>query len=344
MKLKTQKINTKKQSVNFSAQNSTKSTNLKTLAILTASLFTLIFALTNLASCSKSSNSSASTTNFYAEDFEDYAVEESAVAAPRMMMAKSASSDIAESSNFGNLENSASFQNQTSDSNSSETFERKLIKNGDLTLQIKNLDLIEEKIETWCKSYGGYISSSNRNERSLNFTIKIPSQKFDSAMEDAGNFGILKSKNISTRDVSEQFYDLQTRLSTKKILQENLQNYLKKATNLTDILKIEKELNNVTSDLESMEGQMRRLSNQIEFSTINIYLRLPDYKSEIHEASFSENFTNFLHSLKTFFAGLVKIVLYVIICGIPILAILALLYWLLFGKIGLIKKLFRKLK
>lgn len=324
-----------------------KAKTFKTLAISTISLFALIFALTNLTSCSDSASSSAKNTAFYTEDFaeaQDYAVEESAVAAPRMMMAKSASSNIAsETANFS----SADFQNQNSSSsnpNSSETFERKLIKNGDLTLQVENLDNTEQKIETWCKSYDGYISSSNRNERSLNFTIKIPSQKFDSAMEEAGNFGILKSKNISTRDVTEQFYDLQTRLSTKKVLQSNLQNYLRQATNLTDILKIEKELNNVTSDLESMQGQMRRLSNQIEFSTINIYLHLPDYKSEIREPSFSENFTNFLHSLKTFFAGFLTIILYGIICGIPILAILALLYWLLFGKIGLIKKLFKKLK
>lgn len=334
-----------------------KAKTFKTLAILTISLFALIFALTNLTSCSDSASSSAKNTAFYTEDFaeaQDYAVEESAVAAPRMMMAKSASSNIASdfsaqtanfsSADFQNQNSSSSNPNSSDNRNSSETFERKLIKNGDLTLQVENLDNTEQKIETWCKSYDGYISSSNRNERSLNFTIKIPSQKFDSAMEEAGNFGILKSKNISTRDVTEQFYDLQTRLSTKKILQSNLQNYLRQATDLTDILKIEKELNNVTSDLESMQGQMRRLSNQIEFSTINIYLRLPDYKSEIREPSFSENFTNFLHSLKTFFAGFLTIILYGIICGIPILAILALLYWLLFGKIGLIKKLFKKLK
>ncbi len=319
-----------------------KNQNLLYFATILTILSASFFALTNLASCSKSSVSTSSATDFYTEDFdESYGVAESAVAAPRMMMAKAASADIA-TNDFSS--DAGVFEDFTESNENSETFERKLIKNGDLTLQVENLDNLEQTIENWCESYGGYISSSNRNERSLNFTIKIPSQKFDSAMEEAGNFGILKSKNISTQDVTERFYDLQTRLSTKRILQSNLQNYLRQATNLTDILKIEKELNNVTSELESMEGQMRRLSNQIEFSTINIYLRLPDYKSEIREPTFSENFTNFLHSLKTFFATFLTILLYVIICGIPILAILALLYWLLFGKIGLIKKLFKKLK
>lgn len=307
--------------------------------------FLAITSFSVLTSCSKK-YSSASLYEYEVQE-DSYAIQENAVAAPRMMMAKTASTDSISNSFSANFENSPSYgaQNQnTNSSNSSENFERKLIKNGDLTLQVENLDNVEQTIENWCKSYGGYISSSNRNERSLNFTIKIPAQKFDSAMEDAGNFGILKSKNISTQDVSEQFYDLQTRLSTKKVLQENLQNYLKQATNLSDILQIEKELNNVTSSLESMEGQMRRLSNQIEFSTINIYLHLPDYKSEIRQPTFGENFTNFLYSIKAFFAGFLKIILYVIICGIPILALLALLYWLLFGKIGLIKKLFKKLK
>ncbi len=305
------------------------------ILFLTATAFLLV---PQFFSCSKNSSSTLDVV------YADEASEESfAAAEPRMMMAKS----VSNSQNSLFQEDSAFLEySKTSDQNfeSSQT-ERKLIKNGYISIQIQSLDQTESSVESLSKKYGGYISSSNRSERQSSFTVKIPCKNFDSAMQDAGALGTLKNRSISTRDVSEQYYDLKTRLETKKILQSKLQTYLKQASNLSDILKIEKELNNVTSELESMESQIKRLSNQIEFSTIDINFYLPEYKEvSVHKPSFSEKLMNFGSSLKVFFAVFVKILLYIVICGIPLTATAAFFYWLLFGHLGLIKKLFKKLK
>lgn len=225
-------------------------------------------------------------------------------------------------------------------------YERKLIKNGNVTLQVQDLADGEAAIENWCKKFSGYISYSSSNEFSSYFTVKIPSKSFETAMESIGNFGQIKNRDVSTQDVSEQYYDLQTRLQTKKILQANLTKYLERAENITDILKIEKELNSVTSEIESMEGQLKRLSNQIDYSTISINLVLPQGKTDpvIQPPTFGENVRYFLSQVKAFFIRIAKILLYAVICGIPCLAIIAFLYWLLFGKLGLIKKLIKWLK
>ena len=225
-------------------------------------------------------------------------------------------------------------------------YERKLIKTGNITLQVQDLTEGESAIEKWCKELNGYISYSSSDEYSAYFTVKIPSASFDKAMESVGDFGQVKNRNVSTQDVSEQYYDLKTRLETKKILQANFKQYLEKASNITDILKIERELNNVTSDIESMEGQLRRLSNQIDFSTISISLILPQGKTDpvIQPPTFGERVMDFLRQIKDFFVGVGKILLYAIICGVPCVALLFFLYWLLFGKLGLLKKLFKRLK
>lgn len=225
-------------------------------------------------------------------------------------------------------------------------FERKLIKNGNITLQVQDLKEGEKAVESWCKELGGYISYSSSDEYSSYFTVKIPSASFDKAMQSVGDFGQVKNRNVSTQDVTEQYYDLKTRLETKRILQANFKKYLEKASNITDILKIERELNNVTSEIESMEGQLRRLSNQIDYSTISISLILPQGKTDpvIQPPTFGEKVRQFFTQVKDFFMGVAKILLYAIICGVPCVAILIFLFWLLFGKLGLIKKLFKKLK
>ena len=55
-----------------------------------------------------------------------------------------------------------------------------------------------------------------------------------------------------------------------------------------------------------------------------------------------EAFRHFASNIVDFFAGLLTVLLYIVICGAPLVGIAALLYWLLFGKIGLLKKLFRR--
>lgn len=226
-------------------------------------------------------------------------------------------------------------------------FERKLIYNGNITLEVSDLSKLQSGIEAWCKGFGGYVSSSNCSQKNASFTVRLPSSKFDQAMEEAGSFGTVKNKGISTNDVSEEFYDLQSRLETRKVLREKLSGYLKQASGMQDLLKVERELNSVQSEIESMEGRLRRLSNQIDFATISIYATLP-YSTNPHGGielpDFGDGFRHFAAGLVSFFGGFITVLLYAVICGIPVLAVLGLLFWLLFGKIGLLKKLFEKLK
>lgn len=224
--------------------------------------------------------------------------------------------------------------------------ERKLIKTGNISLEIENLHEAESSLNQWCKTYDGYISASYNEERLANYTVRIPAENFDDAMNSLGDIGTVKNRNINTQDVSEEFYDLESRLNTRKILKERLQSYLSNAKDMKDMLEIEKELNNTLSELESMEGRLRRLSNRIEYSTITVYFSLPYRTTEagFQWPDFGENFRYFLANIVDFFAGFLQVLLYAIICGIPILAVIILGYWLLFGKIGLLRKLLKKLK
>ncbi len=279
----------------------------------------------------------------------DYAASESApmyadsVSAPRLAMSKKmmAAGNSIERSFSGNTNGSVS------DDAVETGAERKLIRNGDISIEVSDLQKTHAAVQDWVKEFGGYISGSNNGEKSSSYTVRIPSEKFDSAMDAAGALGTLKSKNISTQDVSEQFYDLQSRLETKKVLREKLNGYLRQANSMQDILKVESELNSVQSDIESMEGRLKRLSSQIDFSTISVYVSLP-YKS-VQGGGFEfpdlgDGFRHFASNIISYFGGFVAVIFYVVICGIPLLAVLAFLFWLLVGKVGLLIKLYNKLK
>ena len=224
--------------------------------------------------------------------------------------------------------------------------ERKLIKTGSISLEVEQLASAEEAVLEWCQSFGGYVASSFNHETNAAFTVRIPAVHFDAAMAAAGNLGRVRSRNVSTQDVSEQFYDLQTRLDTRKILRDRLQSYLAQAKNMEDLLHIERELNSTLTEIESMEGRMRRLSNQIDYSTITVDLQLPYRTTDqgFQWPSLDRNVRRFLSNVVDFFVDFVAIVLYIVIFGVPILALVAFLYWLLLGRMGLLKRIFKRLK
>ena len=242
-------------------------------------------------------------------------------------------------------EESAEMENPAGSSNN--TMERKLIKNGYIQLEVSSLLEAENSIKNWCASFGGYIESNNQNEHNGSMSVRIPSGSFEAAMDSAGNLGTVKSKNVSSQDVSESFYDLQTRLETKKIMRERLQKYLESAKDIKDMLQIESELNSVISDIESMEGRMKRLTGQIDYSQIYVNYELPFRSDENHGfvmPDFGDGFRRFISTVLDFFIGFFKIICYIVIFGVPLIAAIGFFYWLLFGKLGLLKRLFKRLR
>ncbi|MCR5318807.1 MAG: DUF4349 domain-containing protein [Treponema sp.] len=222
---------------------------------------------------------------------------------------------------------------------------RKLIFTGTINLEVESLEKTQASVQKWVHDFGGYISESSMGARSANFTARIPSASFESAMEQASTFGTILLKNIESSDVTDEFYDLKSRLETKKVLLERLQNYLKNATAIKDMMEIETKINDVTSDLERMQGQMNRLSGKIDFATVNISAKLPANHTEEGFAlpNAGEKAKDLFGGFISFIINLIFVLLYIVFYGIPIILVVALFYWICFGKLGLLRKLFRKI-
>ncbi|MCF0242075.1 MAG: DUF4349 domain-containing protein [Treponema sp.] len=286
-----------------------------------------------LSSCSKSGSG---------RTVQESARETKAFAAPKMAVKNEMFSDtLYESEEMMMLTDSVS-ESGTVPVN----YERKIVRKGNISLEVESLDESQNKISEWAKKYGGYITYSYESESSAHYTVKIPSEKFDEAFNESKTYGKYKNGNINSDDITDQYYDLETRLEAKKILRDRLTGYLSNAKETKELLNIERELNNAVSEIESMEGRLNRMKDQVAFSTLDINLELPFRQTEegFIWPSWSDGFRHFISNILDYFIGFTKILCYIAICGTPIVAVLAFLFWILFGKIGLLKKLFKKLK
>lgn len=290
-------------------------------------IFAVLIAALMIVSCGSKKAASGSAM----------VIQKSAEAPARVnmkMMSDSASFDeaVVEEAEYG----AANGQN-------ADTINRKLVYTGNVTVQVSDLDQTEKSVRDWAAKYGGYVASSSFSDRNYYTMVKIPSQNFQFAMDEVSSFGSVKNRSISTEDVTEQYFDVSTRLETRKILRDRLQKYLSDAKDMKDLLAVESELNNVQSDVEVMEGQFRRLSDRIDYATVHLTAVLPYNSTEqgFIYPDMGSKMRELWSDTVNFLADFVMFILYVVIYGIPILALVAFLYWLCFGRIGLLRRFFK---
>lgn len=74
-------------------------------------------------------------------------------------------------------------------------------------------------------------------------------------------------------DVTEQYSDLDTRLRNNLALRERLQQLLHRASDVEDVLAIEKELSRIQSEIETMQARFDRLKSEVELSALSVNLQ-----------------------------------------------------------------------
>lgn len=209
---------------------------------------------------------------------------------------------------------------------------RKIIKDGRMEIRVRDLEKGKIQIDSLVKKFHGYYAEEtfNNQDYSHDFSlrIRIPSDKFEAFMAQAESaIGDLVFKNVTSRDVTEEFIDLEARLKNKKNYLNRYGELLKEARSVKDILEIEEKTRLIEEELESTEGRLKYLNNQVNFSTLNLRItRKNDYTfSRQNEGNFFDRLK--LSLVKGWF-GLVTFVLFVIRIW-PFWIIVGLIYYLM---------------
>lgn len=209
--------------------------------------------------------------------------------------------------------------NQTIENNT----ERKVIKKGEIKFQTKNIQETANFISETVKSLKGYISSDNvynsEDRITQRIEIRIPSESFDNLLSRiSANAKKIEYKNVQLEDVTQEYIDVESRIKTKKELEHQYIELLSKAKKVEEILSIEKELGTLRSDIESIEGRLKYLKDQVSLSTLTVdYYQLTsttlNFSSKLGQA-----FVMGWKFLLSFIIGIVHLWPFIIIIGIII--------------------------
>jgi len=164
--------------------------------------------------------------------------------------------------------------------------ERKIIRNATLTLEVEQPSKAMQRMASVAESRGGFVVTSDSRQQTaaggerayevITVELRVPAPQFDAALADiraAG--GSVTAQKITGKDVTEEYIDLEARLRTQRALEAQLLEIMKGADAVADAISVQRELTNVRTEIERVEGRRRYLENQSSLSTISVTLQPP---------------------------------------------------------------------
>jgi uncharacterized coiled-coil protein SlyX len=218
---------------------------------------------------------------------------------------------------------------------------RKLAVTANLRVRLSDLEKGEADLNGILAAYNAYSSSTSAQENWRRYTIRVPSDAYTACFADLKNMGKILSYSEETEDVTERYYDLESRLATQRELIKTFQAYLGKAATIDDIMTVERRIAELQSEIDNTGSQFRALSRRIDYAAIELELRGPESTRSYSKPAIGELVARLFRTFTDYASGVVLVLLGIVIYGVPSVLIVALLYWLLLGKIGLLKKLWR---
>ncbi|MDP6634598.1 MAG: DUF4349 domain-containing protein [Phycisphaerae bacterium] len=143
---------------------------------------------------------------------------------------------------------------------------RKVIYTADMEIIVADLDRALGEARKTAERMGGYMQHLSGGS----ITIRVPAEQFNSAMDALSKLGPVASRKIAALDVTEQHTDLEIRISNGRAALKRLQALLDKATDVKEVLAIEKELVRMRTEMERLQGKMNLLKNRVAYATITV--------------------------------------------------------------------------
>ena len=157
--------------------------------------------------------------------------------------------------------------------------ERQVISTASISLEVETVDTTVTNVRVLAESLGGFVEqmsvSGEPDQQVANLTIRVPQSQFFTALDQLSALGEVRSQNLSSQDVTEEFIDLEARLTSSLREEQSLLSLLDKAENVSDILTIERELSRIRTEIERFQGQLNFLENRVDLATIGVSLFTP---------------------------------------------------------------------
>jgi hypothetical protein len=161
--------------------------------------------------------------------------------------------------------------------------DHKIIQNADLFIETETPKEVQARVATIADANGGFVVTSEFRQgsqasstplESVTITVRVPASRFIGALQAirAAGTRIIQEK-VTGQDVTEEYIDLEARIRTQRALEGQFVEIMKQARRVSDALEVQRQLADVRTEIEKLEGRRRFLENRSSLSTITVTLQ-----------------------------------------------------------------------
>jgi hypothetical protein len=181
-----------------------------------------------------------------------------------------------------------------------EAADRKIIRNAEITIEVPSTTDAQHQVTSIAETHGGFVVTSEAKQRESNdpaqrtldikLVVRVPSNQFGRAFDEIKKLaGNTPSENVTSQDVTEDFIDLEARIKTQKALEVQFLEIMRQANKISDALEVQRQIAEVRTDIEKLEGRKRFLENRSSLSTINVNIQTPKPVIAVTESGFRQS-------------------------------------------------------
>ena len=157
---------------------------------------------------------------------------------------------------------------------------RKIRYTADMRLIVEDFDKAEAALDDARKDAKGdfakvEITNSADSGRSGTWRIRVPVENLDSFRKAVAKIGEVERNTIDSEDLTAQYYDLKAQIENRTAAREGLRDLLKETgkKDMKHYLDVWDKLENVTGEINRMEGQLKLWANLTDLTTCTVNMR-----------------------------------------------------------------------
>lgn len=164
----------------------------------------------------------------------------------------------------------------------------KIVYTANMDLETTEFEKAVNDIAAAVERFGGYFANSsqsgqNSSYRYAEYTVKVPKSEFNNFLNFIGETCAVTYTSTTAEDITDSYYDVDSRLKTAQTKLERLQELLAKADNMSDIITIESAISDAEWEIENLTGTLRTYDARVDYATVYMSLR------EVYKLSGTDN-------------------------------------------------------
>ncbi len=226
--------------------------------------------------------------------------------------------------------------------NSGATTNRLVIQTADLSIVVKDVNARVQALQDMAKAMGGFVVSVNLSQTyatdgtqvpQAQVVIRVPQDSLDAALvQIKQNTVDVQNESRTGQDVTDQYVDLQSRLTAKQAAADQLTKIMQSATKTEDVLAVYNQLQQIDSDIEVLKGQIKYTEQSAALSAISVNIIAEETVKPLQVAGWKPQGVarDALQSLIFFWQGFVDFLIRFFLYTVPVLITIAIPLFLIF--------------